>query len=208
MEFYSGQNVSGWLASEKLDGVFYRLSNGVLFNKEWRVVVAPDSLLAGVPDGKGEIWHKDGLQRVQACLTWAANDARWDGVKFIPHASIPAKAVSGAEEAAEIMSAIVAKGGEGIVLTNHITGEQLKMKPMRDDEAEVTGYTPGSGRNKGIGSLVLSRNGQTFNLSVGLSSWDRANPPAIGERVTFAYDGLTKNGLPRNARFMRVRLAA
>lgn len=207
MEFYSGQDVSGWLASEKLDGVFARWLGGVLFNKDWRVIVAPIWLTEGKPDGDGEIWHKDGLERVQACLSWAANDARWNGVQFIPHASIPAKAVSCAVEASELMSSVVERGGEGIVLRCPVTGEMLKMKPLRDDEADVIGYTAGSGRNKGIGSLILSRNGQRFNLSVGLSSCDREHPPAIGDRVTFAYDGLTKNGLPRNARFIRVRLS-
>lgn len=207
MEFYSGQNITGWLASEKLDGVFARFSNGTLFTKEWRVIVAPHHLTFGIADGEGEIWHPAGLERVQGCLSWAADDDRWAGVRFIPHATIPAKAVSGYEEAFDLMERVCTRGGEGIVLRCPKTGAMLKLKPQRDDEAVVIGYTNGSGRNKGVGSLVLSRNGMTFNLSVGLSSWDRANPPAIGEQVTFAYDGLTKNGLPRNARFMRVRLA-
>lgn len=207
MEFYSGQDVAGWLCSEKLDGVFARWSGGVLFNKEWRVIVAPNLLTAGKPEGEGEIWHRDGLERVQACLTWAADDARWEGVKFIPHATIPAFAVSGVEEALDMMEGVVAGGGEGVVLRCPKTGEMLKLKPMRDDEAEVIGYTQGSGRNRGVGSLLLAQGGKRFALSVGLSSHDRANPPAIGSLITFAFDGLTKNGLPRNARFMRVRLA-
>jgi DNA ligase-1 len=207
MEFYSGQNVSGWLVGEKLDGVFARWSNGVLFNKEWRVIVAPASLTAGKPDGEGEIWHKDGLERVQACLTWSANDPRWDGVEFIPHATIPAFAVSSPEEASDYMDKVVAGGGEGVVLKCPKTGQMLKLKPLQDTEAVVVGYTKGSGRNLGIGSLLLERAGKRFALSVGLSARDRANPPAIGELITFTFDGLTRNGLPRNARFMRVRLA-
>lgn len=207
MEFYSGQDVSGWLVSEKLDGVFARWSGGVLFNKEWRVLVAPASITEGKPDCEGEIWHKDGLERVQGCLTWAANDYRWVGVEFIPHAKIPAFVISTALEASEYMGRVVAAGGEGVVLCCPKTGQMLKMKPMRDDEAEVIGYTKGSGRNRGIGSLLLAQARKRFALSVGLSCRDRANPPAIGSLITFAFDGLTKNGLPRNARFMRVRLA-
>jgi len=208
MEFYADQDVAGWLVSEKLDGVFARWSNGVLFNKEWRILTAPAALTAGKPDGEGEIWHKAGLERVQGCLSWAADDARWDGVQFVPHASIPAKAVSCADEAYEIMERVVAAGGEGVVLRCPQTGQMLKMKPCADDEGVVIGYTKGSGRNPGIGSLVLSRGGQTFKLSVGLSHNDRLNPPELGSLVTFSYDGQTRNGLPRNARFMNVRVDA
>jgi DNA ligase 1 len=208
MDFYAGQNVAGWLASEKLDGVFARWSGGVLFNKEWRIIAAPAHLTAGKPDGEGEIWHVAGLELVQGCLSWSADDSRWAGVEFIPHASIPASRVSSHEEAFDMMQTIVANGGEGLVLRCPQTGQMLKLKPARDDEAQVIGYTPGSGRNRGIGSLVLSRNGQTFRLSVGLSGSDRANPPALGAFVTFSFDGLTRNGLPRNARFLRVRIAA
>lgn len=208
MEFYGDQDVRGWLASEKLDGVFARWSGGTLFNKEWRVIVAPAWLTADKPDGEGEIWHPAGLERVQACLSWAADDPRWNGVQFVPHASIPAETVAGAEDAFALMAEVVERGGEGIVLRNPKTGEMLKMKPMADDEATVVGYTDGTGRNAGIGSLVLARGAQTFKLSVGLSSRDRMNPPAIGARITFAFDGTTRNGLPRNARFMRVRLEA
>lgn len=208
MEFYAGQDVRGWLASEKLDGVFARWSGGALFNKEWRVMVAPAAVTAGQPDGEGEIWHPAGLERVQGCLSWTADDARWQGVRFIAHATIPAKPVSGADAAFALMEQVVAKGGEGIVLKSPQTGEMLKIKPVADDEATVVGYAPGSGRNAGIGSLVLARGQQSFKLSVGLSHRDRLNPPPVGSRITFAFDGMTRNGLPRNARFMRVRLDA
>lgn len=206
MEFYSGQDLAGWLVSEKLDGVFARWSGGVLFTKEWRIIDAP-AWLTACPDGEGEIWHKDGLERVQGCLAWGKEDSRWQGVKFVIHATIPAKAIASADEAYDLMNGVVAKGGEGVVAKNPKTGEMLKLKPQRDDEATVSGHTKGSGRNPGIGALVLFWRGKTFKLAVGLSHNDRVNPPAVGEVVTFCFDGLTSHGLPRNARFMRVRLA-
>lgn len=208
MEFYADQDVAGWLVSEKLDGVFARWSNGVLFNKEWRILTAPASLTAGQPDGEGEIWHPSGLERVQGCLSWSADDSRWHGVRFIPHASIPAKAVSGAIDAYAMLDEIHERGGEGIVLKNPKTGEMLKLKPSPDAEATVLGYTRGKGRNPGIGSLVVEWGEVTFCLSVGLSNQDRLNPPPVGSRITFAYDCKTRYAKPRNARFMRVRVAA
>jgi DNA ligase-1 len=208
VEFYADQDVSGWLASEKIDGVFACWGGVALLSKDGHVIAAPASLTANVGSGEGEIWHRDGLERVQGCLAWGADDARWTGVRFIPHASIPAQPVESAAQAYDIMERVVARGGEGVVLRNPASGEMLKLKPASDDEARVIGYTPGSGRNLGVGSLVLSWRGRQFKLSVGLSGRNRLNPPALGAHVTFSFDGLTRNGLPRNARFMRVRLAA
>lgn len=206
MDFYSGQNVIGWSVSEKLDGVFARWGVA-LFTRDWVQIQAPDSLTDGIAPCDGEIWHMDGLERVQGCRQWAKDDPQWEGVRFIPHDSIPAVRVTSPEQLQSFYSAIVVRGGEGVVLCSP-EGVLLKMKPNRDDEAEVVGYNSGSGRNPGIGSLRLLWGDITFSLSVGLSNRDRLNPPPIGALVTFSFDGLTKYGIPRGARYMRLRVAA
>ncbi|MFM2481895.1 DNA ligase [Celerinatantimonas sp. YJH-8] len=104
------------------------------------------------------------------------------------------------------------KGGEGLVL--HLktgfyqpgrSGHLLKLKPMNDAEAKVIGYRPGQGKYAGeVGALqVQLTDGTTFAIGSGLTDQLRAQPPAIGSWITFAYNGLTAHGKPRFARYLR-----
>lgn len=112
------------------------------------------------------------------------------------------------------LNAIVAAGGEGLVLQHrnaqYAVGRSetlLKYKPYDDAEARVIGYTAGRGKYAGqLGALVVRRqDGLQFRIGSGLSDADRAHPPPIGSNVTYRYNGLTTKGRPRFARFMRVR---
>lgn len=110
----------------------------------------------------------------------------------------------------------------------------LKVKAALDDEGVVTGFTSGRKTSKGskllgkIGALILSFNGKRLELS-GMTDDERefANEPMsryasdfpgtdmpdhfqgkyfrVGDKVTFAYRELTDDGLPKEARLLRVR---
>lgn len=110
--------------------------------------------------------------------------------------------------------AIVAAGGEGVVLHRGASlyraernDDLLKFKPHDDAEARVVGYTPGQGKYAGmIGALEVERaDGLRFRIGSGLSDAERRHPPPIGTTITYIYNGLTVNGVPRFARFLRVR---
>lgn len=112
------------------------------------------------------------------------------------------------------LAKVVALGGEGLMLhhgnARYRTGRSdwlLKYKPYADAEARVIGYTAGQGKYAGmVGALVVQRaDGRRFRLGTGLSDAMRARPPPIGSHVTYRYNGLTSQGAPRFARFMRVR---
>jgi DNA ligase-1 len=109
---------------------------------------------------------------------------------------------------------IVRAGGEGLMLHRadapYVTGRNnalLKLKPLDDAEATVIGYVPGKGKYTGMmGALrVEMADGKRFQIGTGFTDVVRANPPAIGTLITFTYRGLTKNGLPRFASYLRVR---
>ncbi len=109
---------------------------------------------------------------------------------------------------------IVREGGEGLMLHRadalYVTGRNdalLKLKPLDDAEATVIGYVPGKGKYTGkMGALrVEMANGKRFQIGTGFTDAVRANPPAIGAVITFTYRGLTKNGLPRFASYLRIR---
>ena len=83
----------------------------------------------------------------------------------------------------------------------------LLIKPLDDAEATVIGHIPGKGKYEGkMGALrVETADGKRFQIGTGFTDAVRANPPATGTQVTYTYRGLTKNGLPRFASYLRVR---
>jgi len=112
------------------------------------------------------------------------------------------------------LKAVVDAGGEGLMLhrmdARYQAGRSealLKLKPFDDAEARVVGYRPGKGKYTGmVGALlVVDARGRRFAIGSGLRDADRARPPRIGTQVTFRYQGLTAKGIPRFARYLRVR---
>lgn len=112
------------------------------------------------------------------------------------------------------LEAIVAAGGEGLMLHHRDaryrigrSEDLLKYKPYDDAEARVVGHTAGQGKYAGmLGALIVERpDGMRFRLGSGFTDAQRAKPPAVGSHVTYRYNGLTSNGVPRFARFLRVR---
>jgi len=112
------------------------------------------------------------------------------------------------------LDAVIRAGGEGLMLHRadapYLTGRSdvlLKLKPWQDAEAVVVGHTPGKGKYQGMtGALQMEMpDGKRFGLGSGLSDAIRRQPPPIGTRITYRYQHLTKNGLPRFPRYLRVR---
>jgi DNA ligase len=109
---------------------------------------------------------------------------------------------------------VVADGGEGLMLHRGgalyrvgRSGDLLKYKLHEDAEAIVVAHAPGKGKYTGkLGALVVRMpDGRRFRLGSGLTDAQRADPPPIGSLVTYRYNGLTSKGLPRFARFHRIR---
>ncbi|MDP2811750.1 MAG: DNA ligase [Rhodocyclaceae bacterium] len=112
------------------------------------------------------------------------------------------------------LAEVVRGGGEGLMLHRadalYETGRSaalLKLTPWLDDEARVVAHLPGKGKYAGMtGALqVEMSDGRRFALGSGLTDAARRNPPPVGTRVTYRYRELTRNGIPRFARFLRVR---
>jgi DNA ligase-1 len=105
-------------------------------------------------------------------------------------------------------------GGEGLMLhrgASMYRGERnadlLKFKPFDDAEARVVAHLPGKGKHEGrLGALLVEMpDGQRFKLGGGMTDAQRASPPAIGSVVTYRHNGKNPGGLPRFARFVRIR---
>jgi DNA ligase 1 len=111
------------------------------------------------------------------------------------------------------LAELAAQGGEGLML--HRDGspyrgarspDLLKVKPYQDAEARVIGHVPGKGKYLGmLGALeVEDESGRRFRIGTGFTDAQRRDPPPPGSRVTFKYRGLTGEGIPRFASFLRV----
>lgn len=83
----------------------------------------------------------------------------------------------------------------------------LKLKSFEDAEARVVGHVPGRGKYAGqTGALLVKlEDGRRLRLGSGLPDALRRQPPPVGSVVTYRYNGTHASGLPRFARFWRVR---
>lgn len=122
--------------------------------------------------------------------------------------------VESVEALYQTLDIIVAQGGEGLILhrrtalyTPGRNPNVMKLKPYLDAEAKVIGHIAGKGQFAGqLGSLrVQTADGRVFSIGTGFSLAERQHPPAIGTLITYKYLGLTVNGLPRFASFLRIR---
>lgn len=109
---------------------------------------------------------------------------------------------------------VINKKGEGLMLHlasayYHVgrTSHLLKLKKHQDDEAVVIEHIEGKGKYQHMLGAIKVRNNQgiIFKIGSGFSDQERANPPAIGAIITYKYNGLTKAGIPRFARYWRIR---
>ena len=112
------------------------------------------------------------------------------------------------------LAAIVSKHGEGLMLhlgsayyTAGRTSNILKLKKHQDAEARVIDHLMGKGKYQGLlGALqVKTVDGVIFKIGSGFTDHERANPPQIGSIITYKYNGKTQAGIPRFARYWRIR---
>ena len=171
----------------------------------------------------GELWIGRGEFDRASGIARGTYDREWSTVRFLvfepiriacdlgPYAvQVEQEICRGPEHLEARLNAVIAAGGEGLVLRHARFDTCAKVKPELDDDAIVCGHLPGKGRNAGrLGALLVRlANGRQFRLGGGLSDTERDSPPPIGTMVRFVYEGLTSTGLPRFARYRGTRAEA
>ncbi|KAJ3172371.1 hypothetical protein HDU87_007875 [Geranomyces variabilis] len=115
----------------------------------------------------------------------------------------------------DMLKKVEALGAEGLMLRQPASSYEgkrsktlLKVKTFFDAEAEVIGYEPGKGRNKGVcGALkVVMESGKPFKIGTGLDDDCRRNPPPVGSIVTYRFQELTQDKVPRFPSYVGLRV--
>jgi len=189
-----------WIARGQFDALSGTVRKTGPIDAEWRQV---RYLVFELPGAAGSF-----SERIQHLQTLVAQTA----VPWLQ--AVKQSRVADRTALLQQLDAVLRAGGEGLMLHRadapYLTGRSdvlLKLKPWQDAEAVVIGYVPGKGKYTGMtGSLKMEMaDGQRFQIGSGLSDALRRQPPPIGTRITYRYQNLTKNGMPRSPRYLRVR---
>ncbi|EKO3552510.1 DNA ligase [Vibrio fluvialis] len=169
-------------------------------DEAWRKI---DFMLFDMPDAAGDYTKR------YYNLIHVVDSASSKHIKYIEHTPVLSE-----QELLRYLDTLVNENGEGIMLRKVTARYQagrsndlLKLKKHQDAEARVVGYKICNGKYKGLMGSVLVRTdeGTEFYVGTGFSDEQRLNPPEIGSLITYRYNGLTAEGKPRFARFVRVR---
>lgn len=189
-----------WIARGQFDALSGAVRKLDPVDAEWRLV---HYLVFELPGAAGDF-----SARVQQMNTLVAHA----GVPWLQ--AVEQTRVADRAALKQRLDAVVRAGGEGLMLHRadapYLTGRSdvlLKLKPWQDAEAVVAGYVPGKGKYQGMtGALEMDMpDGQHFRIGSGLTDSLRRQPPPIGTRITYRYQNLTKKGVPRHPRYLRVR---
>lgn len=243
---YTGQeSISGWVMSEKLDGIRGVWTGKKLLTRKGNPIHAPAWFTQHFPPFAldGELWsRRSDFSFIQSTVMDKTPSDGWRHITYnifeVPdapgdfperlakaqawfknHPNSPARIIDqhpchGQEALQHFLADIEKQGGEGVIVKDpalpYHTGRSahvLKVKKAKDMEGTVVAVLPGKGKYEGMmGSLTLTLDdGTRFVLGTGFTDAERKNPPKKGDVITFRYHGLTKNGKPRFASFMRIR---
>lgn len=189
-----------WIARNQFDAVSGTVRKTEPVDTEWRRV---HYLVFELPGAAGDFSAR--VRQMQSIVAQA-------GVPWLE--AVEQTRVADRDTLQKRLDAVIRQHGEGLMLHRadapYLTGRSdalLKLKPWLDTEAVVVGYVPGKGKYQGMtGALHMEMpDGKRFRLGSGLSDALRRQPPPLGTRITYRYSNLTKNGVPRFPRYLRIR---
>ena len=221
----TGTHPTGWMMSEKLDGVRCVWNGERLLSRNGKEFAAPGWFLAALPEFTplvGELWMGRGRFQsvIAAIVRKEPMESEWREMSF--------NVFEAPEAAGDFAERI--EYAERVLPACPFTRviPQLPCTGQHDLDEFVAGIVAAGGEGAMLrpsdgGAVVKckptdSDEGEVVKMGFNLElKWKgklvkicinndvRDNPPAIGAPVTFEYSGLTSKGLPRNPRFVAER---
>ncbi|KAK0230154.1 DNA ligase/mRNA capping enzyme [Armillaria fumosa] len=236
-----GADPTGWLMSEKLDGVRTFFDGKNMYSRLGNPFTPPEWFLDHLPKDitlDGELFGGRGEFQSTVSIVKTINSPHWKGITFQVF-DVPSRGTEPFEDRLEFLNKLFGSngthqsdkvnvvehelvkdrqhvldqlkqieslGGEGLMLRkpgSQYEGRRsstlLKIKTFYDAEAVVTGYAPGKGRNAGVTGALKCKmaSGKTFSVGSGLNDQLRSNPPKIGSIITYRFQELTRDNVPR-----------
>ena len=243
LQEYKNQDISGWVMSEKLDGVRAYWDGKQLISRQGNPFNPPDYFLQHFPPFAidGELFSERGKFEEISSIVRSAEPKGWYKLKLhvfdVPNAQgnlferlasleqylmanpathiqiIPQIPIQNTQHLQQFYQSVLTQQGEGIVVRNPQAGyihgrstQILKLKPVHDEECTVIAHHVGKGKyaNK-LGAISCENQRGRFRIGSGFKDKERENPPPIGAVITYQYRGLTNQGKPRFATFVRIR---
>lgn len=189
-----------WLERGKFEQLISITSKQIPIDSEWLSV---KFMLFDLPFSPGNFEQR--FYRLKEIIA----TTRAPFIQLIPHYNF-----SSVSDIEAYFQSTISAGGEGIMLhlanSVYLPGRQktvLKIKPYYDAEAIVIDHVAGTGKFKGVmgALLVKDKQGRTFKIGTGFNMQQRRDPPKFGQLISYKYHGLTSNGIPKFASFLRVR---
>lgn len=225
----TGEKVKG----RPVTGFFSRYGNVISVPKRW-VEEAPKGVKLD-----GELWcGRENRQKLLATTKDYYPSKDWDDVEFHVFESpgsgklfkdtyqyllslslslslppfikvVEQTILESSEHQGMLLKAVIAKGGEGLMLRNPYSYYQntrssdlVKVKNKLMGRATVIGFTRGKGKYSGmIGALTVMWNNVVFDISGMVDSERVIGSFNDGDKVMFQYCGLSTNGVPQEARY-------
>ena len=132
-----------------------------------------------------------------------------------PHAGWhPHERCTGLDHLRAELARVEALGGEGLMMRQPGSRYEIgrswtlrKVKTFHDAEARVIAHLGGTGRHGGrLGALQCEMaDGTVFSVGTGLSDAERNDPPPVGAIITYRYQELSNDGVPRFPSYVGVR---
>ena len=192
-----------WLARESFEQLLSTVKKQIPQDEEWQKV---SYQVFELPKASGTFTAR--LKTLEAMFEKLENPH----IKLIPQYRLDSHKALMAK-----LDEMVKAGAEGLMLHHqdalYRTGRSddlLKVKSYQDAEARVIKHLAGKGKYQHqLGALLLETpEGKQFRVGTGFSDAERKQPPPIGALVTYKFFGKTRNGIPRFASFLRVRVLA